>query len=147
MPDLPHPWSIYANLQTSLSNDSRIRSRIWGLESALNEILEAELRSISATPEEIVTACGTGARRERARSLIRRKHRREFGAQQIEVVRILEARNFLTKIRESMQPSDWRLLIAVADEVGKRGKRRTTGAMRVKVCRLRKRIRTLLRAT
>ena len=146
MPDLPHPWSIYANLQTSL-NDSRVRSRTWGLESALNEILGAELRSIPTTPEEIVTACSTGARRERARSLIRRRHPREFSPQQIDTVRMLEALNFLTKIKASIQPSDWRLLSTISDEVGTRGKGRTSGAVRVKVCRLRKRIRKLLRTT
>ena len=146
MPVLPHPWAIYANLQTSL-NDSRVRSRTWGLESALNAIVEAEFRSIPATPEEIVTACDTGARRERARSLIRRRHPREFSPQQIDTVSMLEALNCLTKIKASIQPLDWRLLSTISDGVGTRGKGRISGSVRVKVCRLRKRIRTLLRTT
>ena len=67
-----------------------------------------------------------------------------LGSQPINVVRMLEARNCLAKIKASIQPSDWRLLMAVGDEVGKRGKRRTSGAVRVKMCRLRKRIRVHL---
>ena len=140
---LPHPWSTYADLQASLENTNRITSYTWGQESALNKILDAERRCRTATPQEIMKSSSTGARRERSRSLLRRQHHREFSFRPIDVGRMLEARIVLMQIEAAIEPSDWTLLLAVSDQMGERGKPRTSGAIRVKVCRLRKKLRLL----
>ena len=146
MKDLSHPWSVYADLQASLRNASRVTSRTWGLESALNEILDAQLRCSTATPQQIAKASSTAARRERAHSLLRRKHQHELSPKPVDVDRMLEARSALAQIKAAIESSDLSLLVSVADQVGERGKTPTSGAIRVKVCRLRKKLRMLLRA-
>ena len=65
MASLPCSWASYARFQTRLLNSSRLDDRAWGLESALNVILEPDFSAELTGDEEFRRAAASGSRKRR----------------------------------------------------------------------------------
>jgi hypothetical protein len=134
MAELPHPWSAYQRLQSQLDEHNHIDDRNWGLEAALNSILNTSQAS-PPSEVEIVRSIASEARRERHRAHLRRKHLTQ-SEPVFDPRKMLEARSSLRAIRSFVAPDDWKLLVALSEgheyqELG------APGRLRVRVLRLR----------
>jgi hypothetical protein len=129
-------WDKYARLQAALDSKSGIDSHAWGLEAAMNGLLDKQL----STSDQAELAISSAARKERNRARLRRLY---IGSPPpVDIGPQIEARDELRIAREHLEPREWALLIAVAqgqayDElavvygVG-------VGALRVRVLRIRR---------
>jgi hypothetical protein len=138
MADLPHPWGMYARLQTNLRRDYRVGDRSWGTEAGMALILESA-SGAPPTEDEINQVIATSRRRERHRG-----SRRDPLLQDIPTAHpegALTARIELAAIRRKVGHRNWELLTAVG--IGSDYKdisiavSAPPGAVRVKVSRLR----------
>jgi hypothetical protein len=138
MAGLPHPWAIYARLQTNLRSDHRVGDRSWGAEAGMNHILESA-SGAPPTEDEIKQVIATSRRRERHRG-----SRREPLLEDIATAHpddALTARSELAAIRRQVGDRNWELLTAVGigsdyKEISIAGSV-PPGAVRVRVLRLR----------
>jgi len=138
MADLPHPWAIYARLQTNLRRDYRVGDRSWGTEAGMDQILESAAGA-PPTEDEINQIIATSRRRERHRG-----SRREPLLEDIATAHpdgALTARSELAAIRRRVGDRNWELLTAVGTgsdykEISIAGSV-PAGAVRVRVLRLR----------
>ena len=64
--ELPHPWAAYERLQNTLTRESRLGDRSWGIEAGMDYILNAAVAA-SPSQSEIDQAIATARRRERHR--------------------------------------------------------------------------------
>jgi hypothetical protein len=111
MADLPHPWDMYAQIQSKLSSLDTVNSSSWGLEAGLNHLCGLSGDSdanVSSTRKKMASA----SRRER--------HRRNLIAKNAEpdsvrIVATIEAANELDLIAKKMKPADFELLIGIAN--------------------------------
>jgi hypothetical protein len=151
MKDQAYPWDSYAQLQAALMSNPLIDSHSWGIEAALNSILQSGPNSVSSTPEGIARNCGTAARRERARSVIRKRHYAELSADHtVDPVAMLDAQRSLRQIEKSVSAGQWAFIQAIGEGATcadmSLAEERTIGSIRVRLCRLRKQLGNLLDA-
>ncbi len=138
MTDLPHPWAVYARLQTNLRRDYRVGDRSWGTEAAMHHILEAA-SGAPPTEDEINQVIATSRRRERHRGSRREPLLEDMATAHPEGA--LTARHELAAIRRKVGDRNWQLLTAIG--IGSNYKEISIavsippGAVRVKVLRLR----------
>ena len=140
MADLPHPWPIYARLQTALSSSSRISDEAWGTEAALDHIITTVVVGEQLTADD---AGRTAASRRR----LERRRRRERGLLMYssEISGSLEAqivaREELRIAEAKVSPLIWSLLVdvAIGNDYSELGMAMgvSAGALRVKVLRAR----------
>lgn len=144
MADLPHPWDTYARLQACLDRDPHLTDRSWGLEEALNHIVELP----SASVEEIARVCASARRRERFRKTRRVPMSEHIGT--ADPLPNLIARQELLVIRAHVRDDEWNLLTDTAAGTPQREmasiRRLSSGALRVRLTRMRRKIATLLAA-
>ena len=135
MSDLSERWASYARLQACLAQRLDLDSVAWGLEAALDHLLQPDAVS------DIDRSARSGARKERHRARLRRIYLAPAVTSGSEVSDHIEALDLLRRLQNQVKPSDWSLLEAVADghsystlaEV----RRIEPGAIRTRVCRLR----------
>jgi len=148
MADLPFPWCIYAEHQSTAARCGRITDRSWGIENGLTNFLTAvESSSVPANPEEfrrrVDRAVATGSWVERNHARLRRKYLRQDPDPHAE--RRMLARARLAEIRGSVSTAEWALLIAVAAGVAAHEMAAaagvTAGSVRLRIARLRARLR------
>jgi hypothetical protein len=138
MADLPHPWAMYARLQTNLRRDTRVGDRSWGTEVGMDHIL-VSASGAPLTEDEVNQVIATGRRRERHRGSRRAPLLDDIATAHPEGA--LTARSELAAIRRRIGDRNWELLTAVG--IGSDYKEISTavsvppGAVRVKVLRLR----------
>jgi hypothetical protein len=142
--DLPYPWSIYRDLQTTSSACTR-SDYAWAIESGLNHVLSALTTNELPENQEgfrqsVSTAIATGAWNERnhARLLLK------YGSPRDEPEKITErrlcARAELAQLQSRLGDADWQLLIALGlgfsyDDLASVSAKQ--GALRTRVSRLR----------
>jgi hypothetical protein len=138
MADLPHPWGMYARLQTNLRRDCQVGDRSWGTEAGMDHILQSA-SSAPATEDEVNQVVATSRRRERHRGRRREPLLGDIATAHPEGV--LTARRELAAIRRKVGDRNWELLSAVG--IGSDYNEISIalsvppGAVRVKVLRLR----------
>ncbi len=66
MADLPHPWDLYARLQSSLRHECRMDDRSWGNEAGMTYILNSAA-GCPPTQHEVKRVVAATRRRERYR--------------------------------------------------------------------------------
>jgi DNA-binding NarL/FixJ family response regulator len=145
--DVHYPWNIYANLQQLSSAHDRLSDTSWGIERALNTILElADRGEISADPgvltEQVENAINSGSWNERDRVRIRGRH---FESLTEHVVPSAEAVVLLGELGGDLADEEWAIITAIADGVTYEELSREMGvsvrSLRTRVCRLRSRMR------
>jgi hypothetical protein len=138
MADLPHPWGMYARLQTNLRRDYRIGDRSWGTEAGMDHILISAFGA-QPTEDEVNQVIATSRRRERHRGSRCEPLLEDIATAHPEGA--LTARRELAAIRCKVGDRNWELLTAVG--IGSDYKEISiavsapVGAVRVKVLRLR----------
>ena len=149
-PESSRQWDEYAHLQSRSSRISRIDSYAWGVEAAMDRLLDSSYPSAAdSSPVSIANTLAAAARRERHRARLRFAHQAEIYPSHCNLISTLEARHAITVIRSSVSPRDWLLLLALAS--GYSGRQLSEalalspGQLRVKVFRLRQRIAGLLK--
>ncbi|MGY3134598.1 hypothetical protein ACVWZM_005280 [Bradyrhizobium sp. USDA 4501] len=110
MADLPHPWGVYARLQSNLSNNHQVGDRSWGTEAAMNFVLESA--SDAPSDQDVRLVVATSRRRERHRIARREPLSEHFATAHPD--KALEARSELADIRGRIGKTNWDLLSAVA---------------------------------
>jgi DNA-binding NarL/FixJ family response regulator len=146
MMELPHPWGAYARLQEQLDRRSQVDDLAWGLEAGLNQLLE------SRPPDEIAVTVQSASRKERYHLALRRAHLTiEDGSGVFDPDGALDARELLDDLRTLVTPREWGLLRAIADgyeyEELAVAEKATSGAIRVRVFRLRRFLRPVAEET
>jgi hypothetical protein len=138
MPEFPHPWGMYARLQSNLRRNNQLGDRSWGAEAGMDHILD----STSGAPpseEDVKKVISTSRRRERDRSSRRAQLVDDSATAHPDCALI--ARSELAAIRRRFGARDWDLLAAVG--IGSSYKdisavtSESQGAVRVRVTRLR----------
>jgi hypothetical protein len=146
------PWSLYLALQTKVLKSNKVDDASWGCEAALNRILSSDPacdpRPVS--DEDIDRWGRSEGRRERHRARLRRLHMGRPENEQAASERALHARQELRAVRELVSNEEWALLYAVSegggyDEIAARTGR-SSGALRVRILRLRHRLSVALAA-
>lgn len=113
---LPEPWGAYLRLQSDLRSSSRIDNRTWAVESALDVILNHSATVPSPDDSLTVnTAIATAERRERHRRRLRRTYQSDLTPTAVDVPAWAEAAILLDKVRQSLAPPDWDLVVAVGE--------------------------------
>lgn len=136
MADLPHPWGIYAQYQASLARRSSVDDISWGLEDGLDAICEGGVQMngvlTNIDANDVHRNMTTGARRERYRAALLRRHAVEqagsdrwFAAAATDGRALVEARSELRHLKRRLRPADFTLLVQCAegrgaDELAKR---------------------------
>jgi len=138
MADLPHPWGMYARLQTNLRRDHQVGDRSWGTEAGMDHILESDSCALP-TEDEVNQVIASSRRRERHRGSRREPLLEDTAIAHPEGALI--ARSELAAIRRKVGDRNWELLKAVG--IGSDYKEISIavslppGAVRVRVLRLR----------
>ncbi|HEV8573562.1 MAG TPA: hypothetical protein VGR43_02535 [Dehalococcoidia bacterium] len=140
MADLPHPYRAYLRLQERSSKKTYLDDEYWGLDAALDALLENPETSEDGAERAISSA----ARKERHREMLRvvyllpLEEAHDDHAQ----YQAIEARDMLNTLRQQVAEYDWKILEAVASgdsyrelaaELGD-----MPGALRTRVTRIRK---------
>ncbi|MGC2830049.1 MAG: hypothetical protein WB994_10450 [Candidatus Acidiferrum sp.] len=141
MSDLPHPWSAYLRLQNKLARRRRIDDHTWGLEAGLSRILTGTI----PCAEDVDRAVRSESRKERYRVQLRHAY---LKTDDLTVKPIPEnafdARRHLRRIRARVSAEEWALLRAVGDGFEYKelavASNAATGALRIRVLRLRRRL-------
>ena len=144
MAELPFPWCVYAEHQSKAATCGRITDRTWGIENGLTRFLTAVESGSIPTKDEfqsnINRAVDTGSWVERNHARLRHRHLRPQNHNSEQRVM---ARVRLMEIRNSVNPAEWRLLMAAAAGVAYQDMSETTaGSARTRVARLRARLRS-----
>ena len=138
MSDLPEPWRAYARLQEKLARTRHVDGHTWGLETALNRILDGA----SFAADDLDRAVRSEARKERHRAALHRKYPPETSTGQPTPENPIHARRLLRRARVLVTGAQWDLLYAVAE--GQEYKDLATvadvapGALRARVLRMRR---------
>ncbi len=143
MAALPHPWDEYSPLQTELDERTRVDSETWGLEEALNNLIDPAARKRAPSPQVVKRVRNAASRRERYRAHLRVLRVVQIaGPADPEVeYQAIEVRETLDFLQAQVKPDDWTLLQEIAGgcsyaELAKmRGG--TEGSLRVRMSRLR----------
>lgn len=143
--NLPYPWDLYFALQTKLQRSNKVDDASWGCEAALNRILSSDPACDSPIgTEDIDRWARSERRRERHRADLRMTYlETEYDAAR---ERALQARQGLRAARRLVTDQEWALLYAVgegwsyAQIAAKTGTGRSSGALRVRILRLRRRL-------
>ncbi|MEA2755607.1 MAG: hypothetical protein QOJ54_1896 [Aliidongia sp.] len=147
MADLPHPWDLYARLQSSLWHERRVDDRSWGNEAGMTHILNSPA-GCPPTQHEVKRVVATTRRRERYRDSRRTPMPEDVATPHPECG--LHARHELATIQSNLDDRDWKLLTAAAIGFDYKEISRTRstpqGALRVRVSRLRRELATLIGA-
>jgi len=121
MSNLPTGWAAYARVQQRLSGLSTVDDQAWGLEGALDVILEPDFSPDNASPDEFRRAAATAARKARDHQA-RFTGELEEGEDPADVLDLLaqvEARQALRAIEQGVDhPEDISLLWALAQGYG-----------------------------
>lgn len=121
MSNLPTGWAAYARIQQRLSGLSAVNDQAWGLEGALDVILEPDFSPDNASPDEFRLAAATAARKARDHQA-RFTGELEEGEDPVDVLDLLaqvEARQALRAIEQGVDhPEDISLLWALAQGYG-----------------------------
>jgi hypothetical protein len=143
MTELPHPWNLYAQLQSALSHSYCINNDNWGIEGGLDIILASPPGIPPPNDEDVARAISSKRKREYRRSKLRRLHIRP-DEDRPDPEQALLARSELRRVKSQVRASDWLLLRSVglgheyAEIARKIGS--SAGAVRVRVLRLRKQL-------
>lgn len=143
MADLPHPWSAYARLQAELSRGDLIDDQSWGMEAALNRILDSIQHNQPLQAEQIVRTAASASKRERYRARLRLVHLASSDPP-YHPEGALAARQELRVVYSNVSKREWTILREVAfgrdyaEVVSIMGG--TQGGLRVRVLRLRQRL-------
>src|SRR6266478_3560476 len=146
MADFQFPWCIYAEQQSKAAQRGRITDRSWGIENGLTNFLTAvESGGIPKNQVEfergVERAIATGSWVERNHARLLRKYVRPEPEHTEE--RMLN-RIRLAELRESLNPAEWTLLMAVAAGAAYHEMAgMTAGSARTRVARLRARLRPI----
>jgi DNA-directed RNA polymerase specialized sigma24 family protein len=149
--NLPAPWDLYRALQIKLLKGSKVDDASWGCEAALNRILRSDLaRDPPVSNEDINRWARSESRRERHRASLRRLRLTHLEVEHPAIERALHERQELRKARELVTDEEWTLLCAVSegrgyDEIATRTGR-SSGALRIRILRLRHRLSAALAA-
>jgi DNA-directed RNA polymerase specialized sigma24 family protein len=110
---LRHPWGAYRALQEELDERTQVDSQAWGLEEALNTLLET---GATVTTVRLNRVRNAASRRERHRAHVRvlRVVQTDPPAVDLEH-RAAEARETLDFLQTRVEAEDWALLQAVAE--------------------------------
>ena len=136
---LPHPWDAYSALQEELDQRTRIDSETWGLEAALNAIVDPEVPPQTVKLKRVRAAA---ARRERHRAHVRVLRVIEGGLSASELeFEAAATRETLEFLHSQVSTADWALLESVAEGISyatlAKVRGTTEGSLRVRVSRLR----------
>lgn len=143
MAALPHPWGEFEQLQDQSSQRSQIDNQYWGLDAALDALLDRLPGTSGLVQADVQRVISTTARRERHRARLRAIHlvSSDPGDGQA-AFRAMEARDAIDLLRKQVANEDWVLLHAVAqgESYGVLATRRgvSPGSLRVRVSRLRR---------
>jgi hypothetical protein len=139
---LPHPWDAYGALQAELNDKVQVDSEAWGLEEALNKLVDPATRKSATTPDAIKRVRNAAARRERHRAHVRILRVVQGGLFDSEVEdRAVETLEALAFVQAQVTLDDWQLLQQVAEgrayaDLAK-GRGVSEVSLRVRVSRLR----------
>ena len=111
MSDLPEPWRAYARLQEQLARTRHVDGHTWGLETALNQILDGE----SSAADALERTVRSEARKERHRAALRRKYPPAASTRKPTPENPIHARRLLRRALVLVTGAQWDLLRAVAD--------------------------------
>jgi hypothetical protein len=146
MSDTDHAWLRYADLQERSRNTHHSNDYSWGIEAALDYLLEVtatgNVPSAPVLDAAINRAISSGARLRRSRSAALKKWLRP--AESLSTSAAAEASVMLAKIRSIVSRDDHRILLAAAfgftdrDIAGRHAS--TPGAIRARIHRLRHRL-------
>lgn len=146
MSNLPTGWAAYARIQQRLSRFCAVDDQSWGLEGALDVILEPDFSPTNTSPDEFRRAGANASRKAR-------DHQARFigevddGVERVAVMNLLsqvEARQALRAIENGVDdPEDILLLWALAEGYGYEYLKATLGqpevSLRSRALRLRRR--------
>ena len=148
MSNLLPPWDSYLALQTKLKDSTTVDDMSWGREAALDRILASD----ALVAEEIERAVHSESRKERYRARLRRQHL-SSKEDRIDGEAVVKARQHLWIVRDRVTDEDWALLSAVGAgsayseiAVAAGTAAASSGALRVRVQRLRQRLSDALAA-
>ena len=143
MSDTDYAWLRYADLQLRSRNTHHSNDYSWGIEAALDYLLEVSatgnVPSAPVLDAAITRAIASGGRLRRSRSAALKRWLRP--AESLSTSAAAEARVMLAKIRSVVSRSDHGILLAAAfgytdrEIAGRHGS--TPGAIRARVFRLR----------
>ena len=141
MADLPHPWAMYARLQTEILRSSHVSSQSWGAEAAMNHVLAAIQDNRPPTSDEVARTAASARRQVRYRAHLRLIHL-PANDTVLHPEDMLVARHELHAVRSKISEPDWSLLCQVAEGHGYAELASaiggTPGCLRVRVTRLRR---------
>jgi hypothetical protein len=146
MSDLPHPWGAYSRLQATLARSSYVDDEAWGLEAGLNGLVAGEISSDHDAERTIESA----SRKARHQANLRRIHLAVANAS-VDPESAIDARLRLRSARLQVAARDWVFLRALGEgyeysEIAA-ASRVTTGALRARICRLRRQLQSTATAT
>jgi hypothetical protein len=149
--NLEAPWSFYFALQAKLMKSDKIDDASWGYEVALHRILSSDPACDPAfSNDDIDRWVQSEGRRARSRAKLRRLHMAGLEDVDGATERALQARHELRAVRKLVSDEEWMLLWArsegsgYAEMAASTGK--TSGALRVRILRLRHKLRVALAA-
>lgn len=149
--DVHYPWTIYASLQQLSRAHDRLSDTSWGIERALNTVVELANRGeIPADPgvltEQVKNAINSGSWNERDRVRIRGQH---FESLTEYISPIAEAVVLLGDVGGDLDNEEWAVMRAIANGVTYEDLSKEMGvsvrSLRTRVCRLRSRMRKATR--
>ncbi|WP_105386501.1 hypothetical protein [Neorhizobium alkalisoli] len=114
MADLPHPWDAYASYQEKLSKRSSVDDLAWGLESALDKILDNPSATDVTRSDVLARVVANGARRNRYDKVLIKKFvepATESTTPSCEAR--IEVRSDIRHLQRVLSLSDFRMLLAV----------------------------------
>jgi DNA-binding NarL/FixJ family response regulator len=140
-----YPWPYYADLQARCRRVPRISDYAWGLETALNYLLEAiSTNTVPSDPDDLVAmlnrAIASASRRNRSQSAAKIKIAAAAGAGPDECA-AAEARIEITRVMRLVSSNDLNVLVdagvGYTDHQIAERRHTTAGAVRVRLSRLR----------
>lgn len=111
---IPDQWATYARQQDALSRSTSLTDRCWGLESALDEQLDAAANGVVTSPEEAKRHVATAARRIRHRARLLTIYGPGLEGERLRTDSAAEARVTLRALARTAGSFDFLLLVTVA---------------------------------
>jgi hypothetical protein len=143
MAELPHPWRLYAQLQSQLSRNFCVDDQVWGIEAGLDLILATPPDIPPPANDNILRVVNSTRRREQRRSRLRLLYLRP-DEDRPDLEQALFARSELRRITSQLHGRDWyccTLSPSGEDYAQVASKLKSKpGAVRVRVLRLRRQL-------